>query len=90
MFIGPEPACGISTGVAKKAVRDYRKYWDSLWGLKGQRHSYRDPSANKTREMLNLNRDQLQWGAGLFTEQSPKRTPFQTGTGKTVPHAKGV
>jgi hypothetical protein len=22
-FIGPEPACGISVGVAKKAVRDW-------------------------------------------------------------------
>jgi hypothetical protein len=23
LFTGPEPACGISTGVAKKAVRDW-------------------------------------------------------------------
>jgi ribonuclease HI len=24
-FVGPEPACGISTGVANKAVRDWTK-----------------------------------------------------------------
>jgi hypothetical protein len=43
-FIGPEPACGISVGVAKKAVRDWtnrnhKKYWESVTGLtqsKGQ------------------------------------------------------
>jgi ribonuclease HI len=34
-FMGPEPACGISMGVAKKAVTDWtisdhRKQWDSL------------------------------------------------------------
>jgi hypothetical protein len=38
-FIGSEPACGISAGVAKKAVRDWtnrdnKKYWGSLTGLK--------------------------------------------------------
>jgi hypothetical protein len=31
-FLGPEPACGISIGVAKKVVRDWtdrnhEKYW---------------------------------------------------------------
>jgi ribonuclease HI len=31
-FIGPEPACGISVGIAKKAVRDWtdrnhKEYW---------------------------------------------------------------
>jgi ribonuclease HI len=33
-FIGPEPACSISAGIAKKAVRDWtnrhKRYWDSL------------------------------------------------------------
>jgi D-arabinose 5-phosphate isomerase GutQ len=34
-FVGPEPARGISVGVAKKAVRDWtkrnhKKYWESL------------------------------------------------------------
>jgi hypothetical protein len=39
LFKGPEPACGISIGAAKKAVRDWtnrnhKKYWDSTTGLK--------------------------------------------------------
>jgi hypothetical protein len=38
-FTGPEPACGISVGVDKKAVRDWtnrnhKKYWESTTGLK--------------------------------------------------------
>jgi hypothetical protein len=38
-FIGPEPACGISIGVAKKAVRDWanrnnEKHWEFTTGLK--------------------------------------------------------
>jgi hypothetical protein len=38
-LIGPEPACGISIGVAKKAVRDWmsrkhQEYWESLTGLR--------------------------------------------------------
>jgi hypothetical protein len=38
-IIGPEPACGISVGIAKRAVRDWtnrdhKNYWESLTGLK--------------------------------------------------------
>jgi hypothetical protein len=38
-FIGPEPACSISMGVSKKAVRDWtfrdhRKHWESSSGPK--------------------------------------------------------
>jgi hypothetical protein len=38
-FTGLEPACGISIGVAKKAVKDWtnrnhKKYWESTTGLK--------------------------------------------------------
>jgi ribonuclease HI len=38
-FIEPGPACGISIGAAKKAVRDWtdrnhKKYWESTTGLK--------------------------------------------------------
>jgi hypothetical protein len=39
LFIGPKPACSISMVVAKKEVRDWtirdhRKHWDILSGLK--------------------------------------------------------
>jgi hypothetical protein len=37
-FIGPEPACGISIGVSKKAVRDWmsRKHQEYLESLTGK------------------------------------------------------
>jgi hypothetical protein len=39
LLIRPEPACGVSIGVAKKAVRDWmsrkhQEYWESLTGLR--------------------------------------------------------
>jgi hypothetical protein len=63
-FIGPEPACGISIGFAKKAIRDWtmvnhKKYWRSLTGLKQAKRSIQGPSAKRTKELLKLNRNQL-------------------------------
>jgi hypothetical protein len=71
-FIGPEAACDISMGVVKKAVmqwtiRNHRIHWDSLSVLKKARALIQGPSAKKTRELLNLNRDQLWWVVGLLT-----------------------
>jgi hypothetical protein len=65
-FKGPEPACGISVGVAKKAVsdwtsRNHKKYWESVTGL------IQGPSARRTKDLLKLNRDQLRWVVGLLT-----------------------
>jgi hypothetical protein len=47
-------------GVAKKAVgdwtiRDHRKHWDSLSGLKKAKAFVQGSSANTTRELLKLN-----------------------------------
>jgi ribonuclease HI len=45
-FIGPEPACGISVGVAKKAARDWtntnhkRKHWESVIGFRQVKGTY--------------------------------------------------
>jgi hypothetical protein len=52
-FIGPEPACGISIGVAKKAVRDWTnrnhtELWESTTGLK----KAKGPSARITKDLL--------------------------------------
>jgi hypothetical protein len=71
-FKRPEPACGISMGVSKKAVMDWtirghRKHWDSLSGLKQVNACIQGPSAMKTRELLNLKRDQQQWVVRLLT-----------------------
>jgi hypothetical protein len=72
-FIGPEPACGISVGAAKKAVRDWtnrkhkKKHWESTTGLKQAKGFISGPSARRTKDLLRLNRDQLRWVVGLLT-----------------------
>jgi hypothetical protein len=58
--------CGISIGVAKKAVRDWmkgnhKKYWESTTGLKQANGLISGPSAKRTKDLLNVNRDQLRW-----------------------------
>jgi hypothetical protein len=63
-LIAPEPACGISAGIAKKAVRDWtnrdhQKYWESLTGLKQAKGFLQGPSVRRTKELLKLNRNQL-------------------------------
>jgi ribonuclease HI len=71
-FIGPEPACGISAGIVKKAVRDctnrnHKKYWESLTGLKQAKGFLQGLSVRRTEELLKLNRNQLRWVTGLLT-----------------------
>jgi ribonuclease HI len=71
-FTGPEPACGISIGVAKRAVRDWtnrnnKKQWESTTVLKEAKELISGSSARRTKDLLKLNRDQLRWIVGLFT-----------------------
>jgi hypothetical protein len=71
-FIGPEPVCGISVGVAKKAVRDWtnrnhKEYWESITGLREAKGLIQGPSARRTKDLLKLNRDQLRQVVGLLT-----------------------
>jgi hypothetical protein len=71
-LIGPEPACGISIGVAKKAVRDWmsrkhQEYRESLTGLRQAKGLIQGPSARRMKDLLRLNRDQLRWVIGLLT-----------------------
>jgi hypothetical protein len=56
-FTGPEPACGISIGVAKKAARDWtnrnhKKHWESVTGLKQAKGLILGPSARRTKDLL--------------------------------------
>jgi hypothetical protein len=65
-FIGPEPACGISTGAAKKAIRDWinrkhKKHWESTTGLKQAKGFISGASARCTKDLLELNRDRDGW-----------------------------
>jgi hypothetical protein len=74
LYIGPEPACSISIGVAKKAVRDWmnrnhKKHWESITGLRHAKGLILGLSARRTKDLLKLNRDQLRWVVGLFTER---------------------
>jgi ribonuclease HI len=73
-LIGPQPACGIAIGVAKKAVRDWmsrihKEYWESLTGLKTDKGTYTRAlyQKKKAKDLLRLNRDQLRWVVGLLT-----------------------
>jgi hypothetical protein len=71
LFIVPEPACGISVGVAKKAARDWtirnhREYWESITGLT-QTKGHIQGSSAEMKDLLKLNRDQLRWVVGLLT-----------------------
>jgi hypothetical protein len=57
LFIGPEPACGISIGAAKKVVRywtnrNHKKYWESTTGLKQAKGFILGPSARRTKDLL--------------------------------------
>jgi hypothetical protein len=71
-FTGPEPACSISFGAAKKAVRNWLnrkhiKQWVFITGHKLAKELIPGPSAKRTRDLLKLNRDQLRWIVGLHT-----------------------
>jgi hypothetical protein len=57
LVTGSEPACGISAGTAKKAVREWTKrdhkgYWGSLTGFKQAKGYLQEPSARITKELL--------------------------------------
>jgi hypothetical protein len=54
-FTGPEPACGISIGVAKGAVKDWMnrnhiKQWESVTGLKQAKELILGSSAKRSVE----------------------------------------
>jgi hypothetical protein len=73
LFIGPEPAFGISLGVAKNVVRNWKqihhkKHWRFITGLRQAKGLILGPSA------------QLGWSVRLFTGHCHlKGTPFKIG-----------
>jgi hypothetical protein len=97
-FIGPEPACGISVGVAKKAVRgwtnrNHKEYWESTTGLGEAKGLIQGPSARRTKDLLKLNRDQLRWVVRLLTGHCHlKGYLFKLGLADwlMIPFAKGA
>jgi hypothetical protein len=58
-FIGPEPACGISAGIAKIAVRDWtnrdhKKYSEFLTRLRQANGFLQGPSVKRTKELKSI------------------------------------
>jgi hypothetical protein len=87
LFIGPELACSISVGVAKKAVRDWnnrnhKEYWESTTGLREAKGLIQGPSARRTMDLLKVKQRLVKMGGRTtYRTLSPKRAPFQIGTG---------
>jgi hypothetical protein len=71
-FIRPEPACGISTGVAKKTARVWtnrnhnKKIRMRNWIQTGK-GNYIRALCQKNEGSVKSNRDQLRWALRLFT-----------------------
>jgi hypothetical protein len=83
-FTGPEPTCGISIGVAKRAVmdwtnRNHTKQWKSTIGLKQAKGLISGPFARRTKDLLKLNRPIKMDSRTIYRTLSSKGTPFQTG-----------
>jgi hypothetical protein len=81
---GPELTCGISIGVAKRAVRDWMnrnhiKQWEFTTGLKQAKGLISGPSARKTEDLLKLNRQIKTDGRTIHRTLSSRGTPFRTG-----------
>jgi hypothetical protein len=58
LLVGSVPACSISAGIAKKAVRgrtkgDHHKYWKSLTGLRQAKGFLQGLSVRKPRSYSN-------------------------------------
>jgi hypothetical protein len=82
---GPEPACGVSIGVAKTAVRDCtnrnhkKTFGIHNWTQTGK-GTYIWDLCKRTKDLLKLNRDQLRRVVGLFTGHCHlKGHPFKLG-----------
>jgi hypothetical protein len=63
-FTGPEPPCGISIGVAKRAVRHWTnrnnmKQWESTLGLKQAKGLISGLSARRIKDLLKLKQRSL-------------------------------
>jgi hypothetical protein len=70
-----EPTIGGSKKVDKDwTIRDHRKQWASLNGLKQAKTLIQGPSTNKAKELLKLSRIQLRWVIKtVHSALSPKR-----------------
>jgi hypothetical protein len=80
-FTGPEPACGISIGVAKAAVRDWTNKSQKtlgihIWTQKGN-GAYTRSLCQKNEGSVEVKARPIKIGGRIIYRH--KRTPFQTG-----------
>jgi hypothetical protein len=66
-FIGPEPICGISIGVVKKAVRDWmnrnhKTHWEAITGLKQAKGLIPGPPAKEMKDLLKFKQRPIKMG----------------------------
>jgi hypothetical protein len=82
---GPEPACGISVGVAKKAVRDWtNRNKKKILGIRNRTYTGK---GTYTRVLCQKNEGSVKskqrpvkmGGRTTYRTLSPTRTPFQIG-----------
>jgi hypothetical protein len=85
-FIGPEPAYGISTGVAKKAVRDWtnrkhKKYWGvHNWTQERQSDSYKALCHKNEGSVIKVKQRPVKMDdRTTYRTLSTKRAPSQIG-----------
>jgi hypothetical protein len=82
---GPEPACGISAGIVKKAVRDWingdhQNYWKSLTGLKHAERFLQGPLYQKNQGTAKTKQKPVTvHDRSIYRTLSPERTPLQNG-----------
>jgi hypothetical protein len=86
-FIGPKPACNISVGVAKKAVRDWMNKSQKTLGIRNWtqtgKQTYTRALCQKNEGSLKIKQRPIKMGGRtLYRTLSPKRTPFQTATNR--------
>jgi hypothetical protein len=86
-FIGPEPACGISIGATKKAVRDRinrnhkkKKTLEIHNWIQTGKGTYTRALCQKNKGSAEVKQSSIKIdGRTIYRTLSPKRTPFQTG-----------
>jgi hypothetical protein len=84
-FTGPEVACGISIGVAKRAVRDWtnrnhKKQWETTTGTKQAKGVISGPSARRAKDLWKLKQRPVKMDSRtIYRILSSKGTPSQTG-----------
>jgi hypothetical protein len=94
-FIGPEPACGISIGVTKKAIRDWtkrnhkrkKKEKKNTLGIHNWTQTgkgiYIRTLCQKNEGPVEIKQSSVKMGGRItYWTLLPKRTPFQIGTGR--------